>query len=343
MRRMRTAVLLAAGMAALTLAVVPVRADSDTSWRPKVDFKAVPHYEEVLGWGGKIPAHCVEQACSTRYPDNPLGGLGVEPRRTYVLDYDGSPVCVKIRDAMNAAIADPDVAWKKVIRPMPRKPDPPQNKGDRIYAPARYWEGLYQAKNPLFADDMFLAWSYLDGEVADSSTKGSIVFRPAAFDHNRARWLIVPLAGHRYLVTRGALTKGRPEVWDVPEGDLDRQDWSSYKSYQAYKGIWENPWKDRYPDADPVNPVTRFAQLYPSGPDILIEKYPPDTPKAPKLDEPASIWRGAQRGLSIADFARIDGRVYLILTVKSRNDLKIVADVEKTPGDDLCYLHSRLR
>ena len=224
MRPMKTVALLAAATAVLALAGGPIWAKSASkSWPPKVDFKAVPHYEEVMGWGGKIRAHCVEEPCTTTYPDNPLGGLGVEPRRTYVLDYDGSPVCVKIRDAMNAAIADPDASWKRVMRPMPRKPDPPPSEWIRLQAPAHYWEGVYQAKNPLFADDMFLAWNYLDGDVGYSPTKGFVHTPPAAFDHNRARWLIVPLAGgRRYLVNRSVVFGGRPEVWDVPEGDLDR-------------------------------------------------------------------------------------------------------------------------
>lgn len=164
-------------------------------------------------------------------------------------------------------------------------------------------------------------------------------------DFARARWLIVPLAdGRRYLVTRDVYPG--VDVWDVPEEELDRHDWSRWESYKPFRTIRENPWQAEYPNAHPINPVMRFLELEPAGPGIVLEHRPrayPNLPKELEYPSPGAPWvGGGGRSLTSVNFARIDGRVYL-LSFGNLVDTIVVADVMHPPGDDVCYLRSKLR
>lgn len=94
-----------------------------------------------------------------------MRGLGIVPRRSYFLDYAGSPVCTKIRDALNAAIAAGKASEKKVLRPLPPDQVPtefPEKGRQMSLGPEEYWQGMYESKNPILADEMFLPWNFLD-------------------------------------------------------------------------------------------------------------------------------------------------------------------------------------
>jgi hypothetical protein len=307
-------------------------------------------FDDALVWNGRTPESCITTTplCSKTYKDDAMRGLGIVPRRTYFLDYDGSPVCGKIRDALNAAIAAGKASEKAVLLPLPPDQVPTEipEKG-RLMAlgPREYWQGMYEAKNPILADEMFLAWSYLDGRPNDLPARGVQVIGETRWDYARARWLIVPLGdGRRYLVTRDVYPD--VDVWDVPEAELERHDWSRWENYKPYKTIQVNPWKNEYPTSASINPVTRFRQLYPQGVGIALEHPPQSYPNLPKdLEDPSSgaFWGGGGgRSLASVNFARIDGRTYLLLLGNFTDNL-VVADVERPPGDDVCYLRSKLR
>ena len=260
---------------------------------------------------------------------DPLGGWGLNVKRTYNLAYDGDKVCKPIVNALNNALkSDHKKELASVTFPIPTHPElhlDPQQIGP-VGA-----HGMYQAQNPLFSDPMFLRWQPLGG----IAPPGGFTFEAKDW---LDRWLIVDLEnnGHRYLVHTGGT------VMNVPEDQLDKHDWALPDEWKPYREL-EEPWPNGPSQEAVTNPIERWQNLtwiwpghasHPTGNEWRFPKI--DVSSHPNF---LKRWKLYQRTFAAPQFAKLDDRTYAVF-MDSLYDLMVVDDLSRPLGDDLCYIQS---
>ncbi len=285
----------------------------------------------VNGWAWTVSAQAGNSRPPTYCQDGPLckdgihpdtlGGWGLKPMRHYRIDFDGSPVCKTINDALNNALTiSASEAVRRVTFPMP--PAPAGESGPRSY----------QSQSAVFSDPIFLKWKPLGG------------FLPHGFAADPAdwtdRWLVVALNndGQRYLV------KNNGEIWDVPEEAIDQVDWTKPANWTPYK-LMQVPWPGAPAEAAKTNPIDSWRELGWSvpGTDKGDSNRPDYLSKFKRLangDYPVP-WNSYERWIAWPQFAVINNRVYTIL-FDTLQDQMVVDDIGRRVGDDLCYISSNI-
>jgi hypothetical protein len=263
-----------------------------------------------------------------------LGGMGLTPRRHYVIAYGADAVCKTIRDAVNKAIAAGPASLRAVQRPLP-----PEAQTDTWH-----WYGQrithYETRNPIFAADIFLPWNWMNWEPWPGATPGNP--DDLKDDYDRARWMIAPVFNDGKPVLMTQKPRSGVSVWDVPAEELNKHDWSDWRSYKDFgllQSHCDNPRDDR------VGPLSALADRCALGPHFAVG---PAYPKLSQAEQDVDPFAHADRWLSIFYFAQVNGHYYAVLQ-PPRFDLLIVADPgtgmpspEKfglySESSDVCYL-----
>jgi len=303
------------------------------------------------------------------YHSNPYGGWGLEPKRTYKLDYDGGPACKVIKDALNNAIKIGKKSEENVIFPTPRYPEFETPEDAKLEKDIDGREFRYYAQNPLFSDPIFLKWKFLGGypDKDFPEMRGKYGYDETAWAHRHdihdtfpKRWLIVPYKndGRPYLLTAWVWGNGTTvgveppkvfNVWDISSADIKSIDWNLSKSYASHSPVvvqrdapekWlKDPHFYSLTHASPIELILRL--------NLPMEQVGCQGGAYPKMTEMLkrtqknNLWNTlCMRDAQTMQIANVDGRNYLVFP--DWKDRILVVDAGKAPGDDECYLSSNI-
>lgn len=139
-------------------------------------------------------------------------------------------------------------------RPLPAEASVP--------TPTWHWRDqavtTWETKNPIFANDIILPWNWVGTEPSFNIVSDPDLFKD---DFARARRIIAPVftGGQAVLVTQ--TSKIGVNVWDIPEADLGKHNWSDRK---AYAGSHVRRSLCRFPPGCPVGPFEGMEFRCPS-------------------------------------------------------------------------------
>ena len=290
---------------------------------------------------------CIGSKC---YPPDFLGGLGLKPRRRYEIVFGTDPICTTVRDAVNAAIRAGAASRRKVERPLP---------AEALAAASTWpWRGqavtTWETKNPIFASDIFLPWNWVAYTPFPPSNHE---LNPDLLkdDFSRSRWLIAPIFndGRPLLLTQAP--KEGVYVWDVPEAELGKHDWSNWRSYASFSPLVARcdgkPYSPNSGDlatSIAVGPLDRYGSRC----QLTSDRGGPMFPNLSKEKQESEPFRRAGRVLSLFTFAKVRERYFGILQTPDDDTLTVVDLGDRMPPPleygsyrpqlDLCYLQPTL-
>ncbi len=271
---------------------------------------------------------CIGGKC---YHPDFFGGLGLEPKRKYSVAFGTHKVCGIVRDALNTAIRAGSASLRAVLRPLPLE----------AQTNTWPWPGhditTYETRNPIFAADIFLPWNWIGWGPWPGAEP-----RPDDLqsDYSRARWMIAPVFndGKPLLMTQ---TSGLGvNVWDVPEDELGKRDWSDWRSYSGFKPRLSPCALQNEYNAGPLGGLGHDCKI--------PRRVLPEFPRLTAQQQASAPFLGAGRAVAIAYFAFIEQHYYAALQTPGK-DLILVVDPGdhapepstygvQSPDADLCYL-----
>jgi hypothetical protein len=284
-------------------------------------------------WLGDPRPSCIGKQC---YASDFLGWLGLYPKRHYVIAYGTDKVCAVVRDSVNQALRAGKQSLQAVSRPLPES----ARKNTWPWHNKPVTE--YETRNPIFAGDIFLPWNWMGWQPWPGAKPQD---DDLVDDHLRARWMIAPVFndGKRILMTQQA--ELGVIVWDVPDDELDRHDWSDWQSYAGYHPR-KSYCKITPPEERTAGPFEQFSLSCPIGP----VEYAPQFPNISAQTRKKEPFATATRSISMFTFAQIAGRYYTVLQTADQDVLVVDDNGDGMPPpekygifsekSDLCYLRA---
>jgi hypothetical protein len=259
---------------------------------------------------------------------DPTGGFGLRPLRRYELLYAGKPVCHEIVSVINSTITgDKEAAEHKIRRPLP----------DYVRSSSAQ-ESFYRAANPIFANDKFLKWNYLNEDPEGWQLKEQI----ESGKDSGWRWIIAHVLndGEKYVVT--TRDPWSLHMWYGVGVETLNSDWSRAQNYTRLTSV-EQPWNDRYAFVK-TDPLNKARNVFPTAAGMKRSDFPEYAQLHPFWRLSVQLqsffpWRNIDRSGMWPNFAKINDRIYLIL-LDSRTDVLVVVDVLRNSSEDLCYAPS---